>query len=155
LVVTSLLPARSSIAEVDLDQQGTQEPILIDDKPIDMDSLSLRFDKNRGLLLRVFAEDGAYERLVDAEALLDSNPKTGESMGGKNKNVKPAGKLDGWERSVCQSSNTLSDLLRSAPTVNSIDRKGSYGYAVTWSNGATFIYSMKVVVDLSQRPTNE
>ena len=35
------------------------------------------------------------------------------------------------------------------PVIRTIERKGSYGYAVTWQNGATFIYVMKVLANLA------
>ena len=72
-----------SLAFTSLPPDSSQDPIVIDGKHIDANSLSLKLDKTRGLLmLRIFSEDGAAEKEIDPTALLDSNPKTGETMGG-------------------------------------------------------------------------
>ena len=125
-VLVKKLFERDTMMDVPLDtfSSSSSDPLLIDGKPVDLDAISLKFDKARGLLLRIFSENGATERVINPAVLLDTNPKTGESLGGKSGNVRPV--------------------------VRSIERKGSYGYAITWQNGATFIYSMQVVVDLSE-----
>ncbi|GMH62020.1 hypothetical protein TL16_g03392 [Triparma laevis f. inornata] len=91
---------------------------------IDVNNVSLTYDHNRkSFVIRIFSEDGASESLADPEALRTVNPKTGELLEDTKKNTR---------------------ML----AVKATERKGSYGYAVTWGNGATFIYSMKVILNL-------
>ena len=96
---------------------------------VDVNSVSLTYDPNRkSFVIRIFSENGASENLIDPEALRTVNPKTGEPLEDTKKN----------DRMLA---------------VKATERKGSYGYAVTWGNGATFIYAMKVILNLANNKT--
>ncbi|GMH77408.1 hypothetical protein TrST_g9189 [Triparma strigata] len=92
---------------------------------VDVNSVSLTYDPNRkSFVIRIFSENGASENLIDPEALRTVNPKTGEPLEDTKKN----------DRMLA---------------VKATERKGSYGYAVTWGNGATFIYATNVILNLA------
>ncbi len=73
-----------------------------------------------GFKVRIFSENDAKEVLVGFEVLAGRNPKNGV---------------------------TLEDVTK-APGGGAVEceRKGNYGYEVTWGNGARIIYSMRAIL---------
>ena len=110
----------------DMEPSSSAAGILFDGRPLKVENLSLKFDADRGIILRIFEAESATETLIDPNLLFRANPKTGELMRKKPPTTKQ---------------------LR----IRSVDRKGSYGYAITWGNGATVIYTMQVIVGLADR----
>jgi len=93
-------------------------------------NFSLAFDANRAaFVVRKFLEDGASEKLIDPIVLRASNPKTGELMDAKRMALEGEALLN----------------------VRSVEAKGGYGYAVTWGNGGTIIYSLAAIEEVLKR----
>ena len=94
---------------------------------VDPNSLAMKWDgKRTGFTLRTFSPSGATEVLIPSSVLRYTNPKTGARM--------KAPHLD-------KRANRIATVC---------ERKGSYGYAVTWGNNATIIYSLKAVMEAAE-----
>ena len=97
-----------------------------DSEVIDINSIDFKFDdKRKGFVLRIFKKTGAVEVLVDPATLRRTDPK----KGGVLEKVRQV------------------DIDRMLP-VQVCERKGHYGFTVTWGNGGTVIYGLDAIVGL-------
>ena len=109
-------------------------------------SCSIEADK-ASFSVRLYSESGATKVRVPAANIRDRDPKTGELLSG-----------DSPEAENNASSSTTDDMItvtkakakskpRNDPSIipTSIEKKGKYGFAVEWDDGATIIYSMHAI----------
>ena len=109
------------------------------DEVFDIASSHLSLQPDGTMLLRFFSEQGGLQMELDPEQLRGRDPKTGEPIEDRGTVV------------VVEKSN--SNTLKNKP--HQVERKGRYGYAVHWSDGSTFIYSMLSLAKASGGVENE
>jgi hypothetical protein len=115
------------------------------------DVATLQLSKDKGsdalLVVRLYADVGAIQRKVSPAQLRSRDPQSGEIIADspfiKQANAKEAsGRSDSMishHRGGGSSSKKTSPSL----SVTRVERKGRYGYAVQYADGATIIYSSK------------
>ena len=107
----------------------------------DLATINLNVDSSSGgFTVRLFSKNGAIQRRIGAADLRARDPKTGEV-------IDDSPFRDEMDQQV-PSSDTLVTVHKNAgrkvsPSLNpsKADKKGRYGYAVQWGDGATIIYS--------------
>jgi hypothetical protein len=102
----------------------------------DLSTLQLSVDKFKPdcFTLRLFSETGATQVLISASNLRGRDPKTGENQNPSDEEeTKPLTSTDNMVHVHKHGSPKLFPAT--------VDKKGKYGYAVTWADGATIIYS--------------
>lgn len=104
--------------------------------------LSLDSDNERPLLIRIFSESGALQIRVAPAELRNRDPKTGEKIETPTGQQETKPQLDDGMVTIHRSSSRDS-VKRLIPV--SVEKKGKYGYAVAWDDGAKIIYSMLAV----------
>jgi Mrp family chromosome partitioning ATPase len=116
------------------DSGGVDDPASVvfgnSSEAFDVASTHLSLDKSKeGFLVRLFSNDGATQLSLSADELRSRHPKTGE-------------KLDLGDRAPSDSmvQHHKAKVPRLMPA--KIEKKGRYGYAVEYADGATIIYSM-------------
>jgi hypothetical protein len=125
--------------------QGDQELVLFEESEAMFDvatvSLSLEKGQSQTFMVRLFSESGAIQRRVAPPDLRFRDPKTGESMTGsplreESGKSAPSGEMV-----------TVTKAGKTSPSVipTRVKRRGRYGFAVEWADGATIIYSMRSI----------
>ena len=89
-------------------------------------------------IVRLYSPSGALQRRVLAAQLRSRDPRTGDVI-----DDSPF-LHEGGEKPVI---HVHKSNERVSPSIdpNSVERKGRYGFAVKWGDGATIIYSKKSV----------
>lgn len=92
----------------------------------------------QGFLVRLFSNDGATQRSISADDLRSRHPKTGEilDLDGEGDQKGETSSSDGMVE------HHKAESRRPTARPTRIEKKGRYGYAVEYSDGATIIYSM-------------
>ena len=114
------------------------------DSPFRTDSLALAVDPKRGpeyMVARFFSDEGGAQRVLRGSSLRSRDPKTGDAIVGS-----PFG---GGDETAGSGSSGRDGVIvtKSSAKVNpsvvpsKVERKGRYGFAVQWNDGATIIYS--------------
>lgn len=113
----------------------------------DVANLSLQLDKTKGnekLIVRIFSDTNAVQLTIPSPSELRArDPKTGDQMTDSPYLVKSA-TLDN-NNSNNSSIPVVVKVAKRSPSVIPIkvERRGRYGFAVEWADGATIIYSMR------------
>ena len=104
--------------------------------------LSLDQDEERPFVVRIFSENGAMQIRVAPAELRSRDPKTGDKLDSGDAPAKPTsnGKKDDGKVSIHRSTGS-----KKISIPQGIEKKGKYGYSVTWGDGAKIIYSMLAV----------
>ena len=89
-----------------------------------------------GFIVRLFSEAGATQLSLTAEELRSRHPKTGDKL-----EMESDEKLESPSDGMVQH-HRVKDHKRPKLMPAKIEKKGRYGYAVEWADGATIIYSM-------------
>ena len=103
--------------------------------------LSLDDDAERPLVIRIFSESGAMQLRFAPSELRSRDPKTGEVVGSSGKSSKDATQQKKGMASVHKVDSSTKKNFPQA-----VEKKGKYGYQVTWADGARIIYSMLAIV---------
>jgi Mrp family chromosome partitioning ATPase len=119
-------------------------------KSFDVATLTLSLDKSKGsetLSVRLFSDSDAVQWHISPARLRSRDPKTGETI--------PESPFLNDEKSEEKSSQPHPDpvvtvtkkSIKRSPSVipTKVERRGRYGFAVEWADGATIIYSMRSV----------
>jgi len=113
----------------------------------DVASLYMSVDSDSdSFAVRLFCDAGAWQGKIDGEVLRSTDPKTGERLPDNDKSmdvVHPevaCGSSNGFGDGMVQHHEAGKKKARLFPA--SVEKKGIYGYAVEWADGATIIYSM-------------
>lgn len=133
-----------SILTVSLDEAGDLE--------FDVPLTQLNVDnENRTFSIRLFGNEGGYQKVIHGSDLKCRDPKTGESL------------LDGMHKRQVQqgcgdthSNEGLSSMVQHYSSCDhgdnevglfpaTITRKGNYGYEVLWADGTKVIYSLLAI----------
>lgn len=108
-----------------------------------LESLTLRLlpgtDKKERLIVRVVSNEGASQTSFAPWRLRSRDPSTGETIADSPFLEKEATKVE-----INHSSSAPSKPSPSLMPVK-VERRGRYGYAVEWADGATIIYSMRCI----------
>ena len=120
------------------DSGGIDEPASVvfgnSSEAFNVASTHLSLDSSKeGFLVRLFSNDGATQLSLGADELRSRHPKTGEKLD-LDSEAGDSGPLD----SMVQ--HHKANVPRLMPA--KIEKKGRYGYAVEYADGATIIYSM-------------
>lgn len=120
---------------------GVDEPVSVlfcdSDEPFDVATTHLSLDsKKQGFLVRLFSSDGATQLSLSADDLRSRHPKTGEKLDVEAEDGDSAAPSHGMVEH--HKANVKSPRLMPA----TVEKKGRYGYAVEYADGATIIYSM-------------
>ena len=118
-------------------------------------SCSIEADK-ASFSVRLYSESGATKVRVPAANIRDRDPKTGEPLSGESPET---------ENSASNSTSDDMVTVTKAKTLNkprndtsiiptSIEKKGKYGFAVEWDDGATIIYSMHAIAKTAANVAN-
>ena len=94
-------------------------------------------EKLISFVVRMFSDASALQVRVDPSELRRRDPKTGDTIG-------PAGEDQGARKSTGGMVTFHPASVESIPDAlspQSVEKKGKYGYAVRWKDGATIIYS--------------
>uniref|UniRef100_A0A7R9ZQY8 Uncharacterized protein n=1 Tax=Craspedostauros australis TaxID=1486917 RepID=A0A7R9ZQY8_9STRA len=124
------------------------------DDTFDIVSLQLSLDKDGDISLRAFSEKGAVQKKVDPFELRSRDPKTGakedattEKSTDASSTASQGGQKDGGAAGApvisLYSASEASEKKKTIPV--SVEKKGGYGYAVEWADGATYIYSLVAI----------
>jgi hypothetical protein len=102
-------------------------------------SLDLSLDKTtKEFVVRLYSPAGALQKRVLAAQLRARDPRTGEVI-----DDSPFLERLGEQPAIHVHKST--DKLSPSLDPNRVERKGRYGFAVQWADGATIIYSKKSV----------
>jgi len=145
----------SSNAVVTFDSGAGQE--------FDVASLHMSVDTSYGesFAVRLFSDTGAWQGKVDGVTLRSIDPKTGERMADEmDEGPKPkagcsnSSAKGGIDSIVIHRHTNGEKKPRFFPA--KVEKKGIYGYAVEWADGATIIYSMLTIAKAAGgRPVDE
>jgi hypothetical protein len=110
-----------------------------DSQTYDVSTAQLSLDKaNDGLMVRLFSDSGAtQERIMGAE-LRSRDPKTGIKL--ESSPFKDEVKSSNKDPMVTES--RAAGKKSPSLTPKKVEKKGRYGYAVHWDDGAIIIYSV-------------
>jgi hypothetical protein len=112
-----------------------------DSQTYDVSTIQLSLDKKvagDGLMIRLFSDSGAtQERIVGAE-LRSRDPKTGDKL--ESSPFKDEVESSNKDPMVTESRAAAKKSPSLTP--KKVDKKGRYGYAVHWDDGAIIIYSV-------------
>lgn len=119
------------------------------DKSFDVSNVTLSLDRARGneaMTVRIFSESDAIQWHIAPSQLRSRDPKTGDSIPNSpfmNDEISKDQSLDSdpivTETKVVKKKRSPSVI----PT--KVERRGRYGFAVEWGDGATIIYSMRSI----------
>lgn len=125
------------------DSGGIDEQVSVvfpgSDEVFDVATAHLSLDSTKtGFLVRLFSNDGATQLSLSADDLRSCHPKTGEKLDLDNggDQASTAVPSDG----IVEHHTAKAHGPRLMPA--KVEKKGRYGYAVEYSDGATIIYSM-------------
>jgi hypothetical protein len=111
----------------------------------DVASVTLSLDKSKGaekFLVRLVSDSTAVQRVVSPALLRSRNPKTGDTMADS-----PFLEVDNDEASASGGDKPVmvSRTRKRSPSIipTKVERRGRYGFAVEWGDGATIIYSVQ------------
>jgi hypothetical protein len=111
-----------------------------DSQTYEVSTIQLSLDKTTGdgLMVRLFSDSGAtQERIMGAE-LRSRDPKTGDTL--ESSPFKDEVKRSNKDPMVTESRAAAKKSPSLTP--KKVDKKGRYGYAVHWDDGAIIIYSV-------------
>lgn len=111
-----------------------------DSQTFDVSTIQLSLDKatGDGLMVRLFSDSGAtQERIMGAE-LRSRDPKTGDKL--ENSPFKLEVESSNKDPMVTETRATAKKSPSLTP--KKVEKKGRYGYAVHWDDGAIIIYSV-------------
>jgi hypothetical protein len=123
-----------------------QEQVVFKDSRETFDVISLQLsldqDQERPFVVRIFSENGAMQIRVAPAELRSRDPKTGDKL--------DAGDAPAESTSKDQNDNGMVSINKSIGSKKisipeAIQKKGKYGYSVTWGDGARIIYSMLAI----------
>jgi hypothetical protein len=103
--------------------------------------LSLDQDEERPFVVRIFSENGAMQIRVAPAELRSRDPKTGDKLDSEDTPAESTSNDQNGDGMV--SIHKTSSKKISIP--KGIEKKGKYGYSVTWGDNAKIIYSMLAV----------
>lgn len=121
------------------DGGGVDEPVSVvfpdGGESFDVATTHLSLDASKmGFQVRMFSNDGATQVSLSADELRSRHPKTGEKLDLESD--------DGSEPANSMVQHTKASAQRPRLMPATIEKKGRYGYAVEFADGATIIYSM-------------
>jgi hypothetical protein len=105
----------------------------------ELSSMQLSLD-GENFLLRAFTERGAVQRRIAAKDLRSRDPKTGLTLQG-DEELSPA-KAKGAGMVELHRSRALQGAHKSP---NRLEKKGRFGFEVTWDDGSKSIYSRRAI----------
>jgi hypothetical protein len=103
---------------------------------------NLTLDKATGdsFMVRLFCDSGAIQKRVSAKSLRARDPKTGNKLA--DSPFKDDESIESESASL-EPMVTVTKAKRNPSLIpTSVEKKGRYGFAVQWADGATIIYSM-------------
>ena len=111
----------------------------------DLSTTTLALDKgNETVSVRLFSDSAAIQKQFSPAQLRARDPKTGETMPDSPYLIQDRGGLQGMEESNPIVTRTRPTQKRSPSVLpTKVERRGRYGFAVEWGDGATIIYSMR------------
>ena len=106
----------------------------------DLESLVMSKSTDGMLIVRLFSDSGALQKRITPAMLRSRDPKSGEV-------IQDSPFLREAEESVGQDGPLVTihkTGAKQSPSLipNKVSRRGRYGFAVEWADGATIIYSM-------------
>lgn len=112
------------------------------DHEFDVSTVTLSLDKSKAgsekLLVRLLSDSTAIQLTLLPSHLRSRNPKTGDLL-----SESPFLNLDGSGDEDTQDAVVTKTRKRSPSIIpTKVERRGRYGFAVEWGDGATVIYSM-------------
>jgi hypothetical protein len=112
------------------------------DHEFDVSTVTLSLDKSKAgsekLLVRLLSDSTAIQLLLLPSRLRSRNPKTGDLL-----SESPFLNLDGSGVEDTQDAVVTKTRKRSPSIIpTKVERRGRYGFAVEWGDGATVIYSV-------------
>ena len=95
-------------------------------------------EKAVSFVVRIFSDASALQLRVDPSELRNRDPRTGDTH--DSTGVQERGDFESGNEMVNfhRASGSLKERML---TPQVVEKKGKYGYAVTWSDGATIIYT--------------
>ena len=137
----------------------------VEDSAFDVPFTQLDIDNShKKFTVRLFCNEGGYQKIIGGDDLRSRNPKTGEVEENSSSN---SGEGDGKTvQHGCGGGSHSSDRGSSHPSITvhhhssactdnsdkkdnlfpaKISKKGKYGYEVEWADGATIIYSLLAI----------
>lgn len=112
-------------------------------------TVSLTLDKIKGremLVVRLIAESTAIQLSVSPEQLRSRNPKNGDLLPDSPYADMGLEEVDRSNEDVAMVTLTKTTRKRSPSIIPiKVERRGRYGFAIEWGDGATIIYSMRSI----------
>jgi len=116
----------------------------LDSEPFDLATVQLSIDKSSDetFVVRLFGESGAIQKRISSAELRSRDPKSGDVIEG------------GSFRDYLRDASSTDPVVavhrvkgKKSPSLRplGVERRGLYGFAVRWADGATIIYSNKCV----------
>ena len=93
--------------------------------------------------VRLYCESGARKISVPASNIRSRDPKTGEQLSNSSGKSANSGEARKDDMVIVHKASHNRRHPSNIPT--SIEKKGRYGFAVEWEDGATIIYSMQAI----------
>jgi hypothetical protein len=111
-----------------------------DTQTFDVSTIQLSLAKvaGDGFIVRLYSESGATQEQITGAKLRSTDPKTGDEL--ESSPFKDKVKSSNQDPMVTETRPTEKKSPSSTPS--KIEKKGRYGYAVHWGDGAVIIYSV-------------
>lgn len=128
----------------------SQQFILLDDETFDVATTVLSLDRGKNeekFSVRLFSDTGAVQKLLHPSSLRCRDPRTGDIL--EDSPFRASFEMasdDGREDEGDDPTiiKTKASTGKRSPSIipTKVERRGRYGFAVEWADGATIIYSM-------------
>jgi cellulose biosynthesis protein BcsQ len=119
------------------------------DKSFDVSNVTLSLDRAKGnetLTVRIFSESDAIQWHIAPSRLRSRDPKTGDSILNSPFLNDDDSKDQSLDSDPVVTETKVAKKKRSPSVIpTKVERRGRYGFAVEWGDGATIIYSMRSI----------
>lgn len=124
--------------------------VTIDGVQFEIESLSCSIEADKlSFSVRLYSESGATKIRVPAAEIRGRDPKTGEFISSRS----PSSPADGMV-TVTKAKGQSTPKKDHSIIPTNIEKKGKYGFAVEWDDGATIIYSMAAMAKAAASVAN-
>jgi hypothetical protein len=124
-----------------------------------LNTLQLSLDRTNPssshMLVRLYSDQGAVQKRFAAAELRHRDPKSGAKLNGFDTMMEQVTSLARQEGDMVERSSRPASKLSPSLIPSKVSRKGRYGFAVAWSDGATIIYSLRCLAVAAGASTQE
>ena len=116
----------------------------------ELSTTTLALDKGKERFgVRLFSDAGAVQKHVSPAKLRASDPRTGETIPNSPHLDQDGDELNSTENDPMVTRTRPTQKRSPSVLPTKVERRGRYGFAVEWGDGATIIYSMRCLAKVA------